>query len=451
MSKAGNPQRRTTYLISLTLVKVEALPEDVAGSQTEALPEGEGSPKKEEEEELNVAPDREEEPVCVEVVGKESTQVEEEVEQVQVKYGSPSESREKPERRDGHQRDIVSLGKNRDASFVHPPVKQMVKVYAGTSAEETVRRERPRSDALRPKTEFYREPPMLFLKGENGADLGSRSRCSLPFSISSQVSPRPDVLMRSHAGGNSVCRRELRETNTSLYHSAKTLDRRDNRFGDQSPLTAATTVGPYRASWADSDGRGTLIRPGAPISGGYSGIMARDSPQGERFKTVSVSLPGAPSTDMCRPPRKPTSRTLDNSDLHCLSEDLKKGKEGQGGTIQRPPPRDRKMLKFISGIFTKSTGVPTGVNATPPLYPPVERGSSEEEGKGHLVNLMSSHKSKCMLERVTTGLFNHTCAPYQIVSFILTLLASAFVAHGYKINETGGCESGTKSCHTCFV
>ncbi|XP_063330354.1 arf-GAP with GTPase, ANK repeat and PH domain-containing protein 1-like [Pelmatolapia mariae] len=386
MSKAANPQRRTTYLISLTLVKVEALPEDVAGSQTEALPEGEGSPKKEEEEEkeeLNIAPDREEEPVCLEVAEKENTEVKEEVEQVRVKYGSPSENRGKPERRDGHQKDTVSVGKSKDASFEHPPVKQMVKVYGGTTTEGAARREGPRSDALRPKTELYREPPMLFLKGENGADLSGRSRCSLPFSVPSQVSPRPEVLMRSHAGGNSAWR-EFRETNTTtLYHSAKTLDRRDNRFGDQSPLSAATTMGPYRASWADSDGRGALIRPGAPVSGGYSGIMTRDSPQGERFKTVSVSLPGPPATDMSRPQRKPTSRTLDNSDLHCLSEDLKKGKEGQGGTIHRapppPPPRDRKMLKFISGIFTKSAGVPAGVNTPPPLYPPVERGSSEEE------------------------------------------------------------------------
>lgn len=384
MSKAANPQRRTTYLISLTLVKVEALPEDVAGSQTEALPEGEGSPKKEEEEEkeeLNITPDREEEPVCLEVAEKENTEVKEEVEQVRVKYGSPSENRGKPERRDGHQKDTVSVGKSKDASFEHPPVKQMVKVYGGTTTEGTARREGPRSDALRPKTELYREPPMLFLKGENGADLSGRSRCSLPFSVPSQVSPRPEVLMRSHAGGNSAWR-EFRETNTTtLYHSAKTLDRRDNRFGDQSPLTAATTMGPYRASWADSDGRGALIRPGAPVSGGYSGIMTRDSPQGERFKTVSVSLS---ATDMSRAQRKPTSRTLDNSDLHCLSEDLKKGKEGQGGTLHRappPPPRDRKMLKFISGIFTKSAGVPAGVNTPPPLYPPVERGSSEEEGK----------------------------------------------------------------------
>uniref|UniRef100_UPI0037E8A319 arf-GAP with GTPase, ANK repeat and PH domain-containing protein 1-like n=1 Tax=Semicossyphus pulcher TaxID=241346 RepID=UPI0037E8A319 len=389
MSKEGNPQRRTTYLISLTLVKVEAVPEDVAENQTEALPEGEGSPKKEEEEneEENEkdAPEKEEGPVCTQVREKEPTQVEEEeVEQVPVKFGSPVESWGKPERRETHgqQKDVVSVGKSKDTFFVHPPVRQMVKVYGGTTSEGPVRREGPRSEAMRPKTELYREPPMLYLKGENGADLNSRSRCSLPFSVPPPpVSQRPEVLMRSHtgAGGNSACWRDLREANTGLYHSAKTLDRRDNRFGDQSPLMAATALGPYRASWADSDGRGTLIRPGAPMSGGFSGIMTRDSPQSERFKTVSVSFPAPPATDAPRLQKKGTSRTLDNSDLHSPSDDLRKGKDAQGGTIQRAPPRDRKMLKFISGIFTKSTAAPPSANAAPPLYPAVERGSSEEE------------------------------------------------------------------------
>ncbi|XP_053171293.1 arf-GAP with GTPase, ANK repeat and PH domain-containing protein 1-like [Scomber japonicus] len=383
MSKAGNPQKRTTYLISLTLVKVEAVPEDGAGDQVEKepLPEVEGSPMKEEEEEVGNATKREEEPVCVPVEEKACIQVEEELEQVPFKYGSPNTNWGKPERREthGHQKDFVSVGKSKDTSFVHPPMKQMVKVYGGTSYEATVRREGPRSDAMRPKTELYREPPMLFLKGENGADLNSRSRCSLPFSVPPQVSQRPEVLMRSHAGGNSASWREIREANSSLYHSAKTLDRRDNRLGDQSPLMAPTTLGPYRASWADSDGRGTLIRPGAPMSGGFTGVMTRDSPQGERYKTVSVSLPAPPSADMPRPQRKSTSRTLDNSDLHSPSEELKKGKDGQGGTIQRGPARDRKMLKFISGIFTKSTAVPPSANTAPPLYPAVERGSSEEE------------------------------------------------------------------------
>lgn len=370
MSKAGNQQRRNTYLISLTLVKVEPVSEDVTGNQKEGHPEGEGSPKKEKKEVSDV---HENEEGCEDFqeTEKRSTQAEEEeevVEKQQVKYGSPIKSWQKPERWDthGHQKDIVSVSKNKDSSALQPPVKQMVKVYGGTTTEGTFRREGPRSETLRPKTELYREPPVLFQKGENGADLNSRSRCSLPFSIPPQVTQRPEVLMRPHTGGNAACWREV-QVNTSLYHSAKTLD--------HSPLMAATTLGPYRASWADSDGRGTLIRPGPPMSGGFSGIVTRDSPQMERFKT-SVSYPAPPH-------RKGTSRTLDNSDLHFASEDPKKGKEAHDGTIQQAPPRDRKMLKFISGIFTKSTAAPPTINTAAAIYPAVERGSSEEEGKTH--------------------------------------------------------------------
>ncbi|XP_061688560.1 arf-GAP with GTPase, ANK repeat and PH domain-containing protein 1-like isoform X2 [Syngnathoides biaculeatus] len=370
MSQADNPQRRTTYLISLTLVKVEALPEDVAGIQGEQ--EGEGSPK--EREEVRHALKEGEGGVGPQVSDKANTQVEEQVEQVRVKYDSPKEKWGKAERRD--QKDLVPVTKSKDITVVHPPLRQMVKVYSGSSFETTVRREGPRNDASRPKTELYREPPRLFLKGENGAELNNRSRCSLPFSVTPQVGQRPEVLMRSHTGANSACWREAGEANTSLYHSAKTLERRENRIGEQSPLTATTTLGPYRASWADSDGRGTLIRPAAPLSGGYSGIMNRENSHEDRFK---VSL-GTPVTcDLNRPQRKATSRTLDNSDLHCLSEDSRRGKEGQGGTIQRAPARDRKMLKFISGIFSKSTAVPPNVSTASVLYPAVERGSSEEE------------------------------------------------------------------------
>uniref|UniRef100_A0A8C5HK64 Arf-GAP with GTPase, ANK repeat and PH domain-containing protein 1-like n=1 Tax=Gouania willdenowi TaxID=441366 RepID=A0A8C5HK64_GOUWI len=369
MSNAGNSQKRTTYLISLTLVKVEAVPEDVGENQTEALPEGEGSPHKEEEEkeevkeELLVTPEKKE----TLVYGEEKIQVEEKVEQVLVKYGSPSEIRGKPERRETHrhEKDSVSFGKSRDTSFVHGPVRQMVKVYGGASSEATIRREGLRSEALRPKTELYREPPMLFLKGENGADLNSRSRCSLPYSVPPQVGQHPEVQSRSHSGGNNECWRDLREASASLYQTAKTLDRRDNRFGDQSLSMAATTLGPYRASWADSDGRGMLIRPGPPMSGGFSGIMCRESPQGEKIRTVTVTLPVPPATNMSRPSRKATTRTLDDSELHFFSDDPKKEREDQGGTIQRAPPRDRKMLKFISGIFAKSTPVPPSLSSAP--------------------------------------------------------------------------------------
>nr|XP_057911500.1 arf-GAP with GTPase, ANK repeat and PH domain-containing protein 1-like isoform X2 [Doryrhamphus excisus] len=368
MSNADNPQKRTTYLISLTLVKVEALPEeDVARNQEEkdALPEGEAK----KEEEVRRGPKEVDGCVGPQVADKESTQVEEVAEQVQVKYGSPNDNWGRAERRD--QKDVVPPAKTKDPSVAPPPARQMVKVYSGSSFETTVRREGPRSDALRPKTELYREPPRLYLKGDNGAELNNRTRCSLPFSIPPQASQRPEVLLRTHAGANSACWREARDANTSLYHSAKTLERRE-----APPMVAAPTLGPYRASWADSDGRGTLIRPAAPLSGGYSGIMNKDNAHEDRFK-VSLAAPAA--SDVNRPQRKGTSRTLDNSDLHCLSEDARRGKEGQGGTIQRAPPRDRKMLKFISGIFSKSAAVPSNVSTASALYPAVERGSSEEE------------------------------------------------------------------------
>ncbi|XP_055016295.1 LOW QUALITY PROTEIN: arf-GAP with GTPase, ANK repeat and PH domain-containing protein 1-like [Boleophthalmus pectinirostris] len=380
MSSDGQPQKRTTtYLISLTLVKVEAVgDEGEEGEATELLLEQQRHEEKQRHEEVQRVPEKEEQSLSSKaLVEKPSPRTEElpqlpQVHKVQTpvqppRHGSPAElTKGRMEKRESPvpQKDLPAFPKSKDTSFVHPPVRQMVKVYGSASDALPIHREGPRSDAIRPKTELYREPPMLYLKGENGAELNSRTRSSLPFSISSQVSPRPEVLMRPQGGANSAWR-DLRDPNQ--YHTAKTLDRRENRMGDQSPLMPGTTLGPYRASWADSEGRGTLIRPGAPMSGGYSGIMARESPQGERYKAVSVVLPDTTT----RGARKGTSRTLDNSDLPMFTEDVKRGKDG---TVQRAPPRDRKMLKFISGIFTKSTP-----SAAPPLYPPVERGSSEEE------------------------------------------------------------------------
>lgn len=107
----------------------------------------------------------------------------------------------------------------------------------------------------------------------------------------------------------------------------------------------------------------------------------RDLPRKERLKTSSASLP-APSSLASKPARKGKSRTLDNSDLSSLSEDLGltrdlRDPQQQG---QRGPNKDRKMLKFISGIFTKSTSATGGSATAPPVY--IQRDSSEEEGRG---------------------------------------------------------------------
>ncbi|XP_069472094.1 arf-GAP with GTPase, ANK repeat and PH domain-containing protein 1 isoform X3 [Ambystoma mexicanum] len=54
---------------------------------------------------------------------------------------------------------------------------------------------------------------------------------------------------------------------------------------------------------------------------------------------------------------KSKNRTLDNSDLHKLSENLEKGREGffRGGTT-RPNTQEHKLLRFFSGIFTRKDG-----------------------------------------------------------------------------------------------
>ena len=102
----------------------------------------------------------------------------------------------------------------------------------------------------------------------------------------------------------------------------------------------------------------------------------RDMPRKERLKTGSASLPGPASQPP--KPRKGKSRTLDNSDLNILSEDLALTREIQQiQQSQRGSAKDRKMLKFISGIFTKSSSGPAA--SGPPVY--IQRDSSEEEGK----------------------------------------------------------------------
>lgn len=113
------------------------------------------------------------------------------------------------------------------------------------------------------------------------------------------------------------------------------------------------------------------------------GAVMRDLPRKERLKTGSASLP-EPSSLSSKPARKGKSRTLDNSDLSSLSEDLGltrdlRDPQQQGPPGQRGPNKDRKMLKFISGIFTKSTSATGASSTAPPVY--IQRDSSEEEGR----------------------------------------------------------------------
>lgn len=207
-----------------------------------------------------------------------------------------------------------------------------------------------------------------------------------------RATQRPVSLLKAHGGG-----RELKESRESIHASSKSLDRKDSRTRIQSPTSP--TPGSFRASWAvsevktcEEDLKGVGMK--RPTEGDII-AMRTQSPRAERLKAGSTSLP-TPVALMSKPQRKGKSRTLDNSDLNCLSEDLLKSKGGQmtsdfrTAQSQGASARDRKMLRFISGIFTKSTPVAASATIVTPIYSSIQRESSEEEGMRFL-------KSKLLL------------------------------------------------------
>ncbi|XP_058265079.1 arf-GAP with GTPase, ANK repeat and PH domain-containing protein 2 isoform X5 [Hemibagrus wyckioides] len=143
-----------------------------------------------------------------------------------------------------------------------------------------------------------------------------------------RVNKRPVSLLKTHSGALSS--RELREARDSVHASSKSLDRKDSRTRIQSPASPAPSS--FRASWAVCEAKpneenqkgGTRVK----MSTEAVIAMRTQSPRAERLKSGSTSLP-APVTVVSKPQRKGKSRTLDNSDLNCLSEDLLKGKGGQ--------------------------------------------------------------------------------------------------------------------------
>ncbi|XP_072222539.1 arf-GAP with GTPase, ANK repeat and PH domain-containing protein 2 isoform X3 [Leuresthes tenuis] len=210
----------------------------------------------------------------------------------------------------------------------------------------------------------------------------TQTRAYLPIRPAGQ---QPESLLKSHS--SVIIRgRDSREGKERSPTSAQSLDRKDCRVLTHSP-------GPCRASWAEAsqlkewrDAQDGALA-GMPLETGVGMVgMIRDIPRKERLKTGSTSLP-APTTQVPKPTRKDKSRTLDNSDLNSLSEDLGLAREAQQAQQgQRGTAKDRKMLKFISGIFTKSSYGAVGPSTTAPaVY--IQRDSSEEE-----VNIANSQE-----------------------------------------------------------
>lgn len=293
MSGGGALQQRTTYLISLTLVKVEA----------------------------------------VEETGGEARQVED-------RPGAEPDLR-KPQRLHDAE------GERRDPRSEMPPCN----LAAAAPAE---RLQKTKSADLTSAT-----PP---------EPSRTPTRTGLPIRPLGQ---RPASLLKSHSSVTSRGR-DSREGRDRSPTSAQSLDRKDCRVPTRSP-------GPCRASWAESSRPGGWRELQDDISSGTQqdtgGAVMRDVPRKERLKTGSASLP-APSQAVKPAARKGKSRTLDNSDLNSLSEEMGLAREAQQAQQgQRGSAKDRKMLKFISGIFTKTSAASTA----PPVH--IQRDSSEEEGR----------------------------------------------------------------------
>lgn len=300
MSGGGALQQRTTYLISLTLVKVEAVEENGGEARTEERRPGEGT---------RAEPGKDQPPAAGQAQGAAAD--------------PPPCTLNMAER--------LQKTKSADLTGCTPPP-------ASTTPPEPSRTPTRTSLAIRP------------------------------------LGQRPVSLLKSHSSVTTRGR-DSREGRDRSPTAAQSLDRKDCRVPVRSP-------GPCRASWAEASRPGgwrELQDDGPALTQQDAGGAAmRDIPRKERLKTGSASLP-APSQAAKPAARKGKSRTLDNSDLNSLSEEMGLAREAreaqQAQQAQRASAKDRKMLKFISGIFAKTPAV----SAAPPVH--IQRDSSEEEGR----------------------------------------------------------------------
>lgn len=432
MSGGGALQQRTTYLISLTLVKVEAVEENggeaknsTQGKEVEA---GQGG-RAEEVAGLRVEAEGEAPAQAENGAGVVLGQPQRADDAAIVKGGKTID-----ELKHGERKPLSPL-KDKLPSTVDIPSKESEKppcnlsiplpaergsIQKTKSAEIDVTRVE--KTLSTPEAKQCRSPSLTTTPTEVAEPSRTPTRTSLPIR---PVGQRPVSLLKSHSSV-ATRGRESRDGRERSPTSAQSLDRKDCRMPTRSP-------GPCRASWAEAsrpDGWRDEAQAGIPleIGGGMAAVM-RDIPRKERLKTGSASLP-APATQAPKPGRKGKSRTLDNSDLNSLSEDLGLAREAQHGQQgQRGSAKDRKMLKFISGIFTKSSSGAAGSSSTaPPVY--IQRDSSEEEGRRsqtHTQHHVFSSKSIIHVDYVhakkkniitDTPVFSFLPNDYQCSSFI---------------------------------
>ncbi|KAJ8369988.1 hypothetical protein SKAU_G00100160 [Synaphobranchus kaupii] len=377
MSQSGTLQRRTTYLISLTLVKVEAV--GVGGAQLGRGAAAWDAPGVAPKDKERMFTDEEE----------EETELDEEAED-EDSLSEPGRERVKPERGERpppRDRTSSKVCERTGAASERAPPPSVASKHARSSGWGVAEGE---ADKEVPGEPCKGTPKLWW-----AADVAMVDPCRTPTksSIPVRIGQRPAALMKAHS--DAVSRRELREAREGVASG------RAEPESPTSPVISCTQI-----PWKESESRPRLRHgdgakdQGGAVGGamvgevlrgevvGGGGAATRDSPRMERLKVVSTSLP-TPLTLVPKPLRKGKSRTLDNSDLHFLSEDLRRGMQGLAcpgpapatlqGQAQRASARDHKMLKFISGIFAKSTPVPTSPASAPSPCGSIQRESSEED------------------------------------------------------------------------
>ena len=380
MSGGSALQQRTTYLISLTLVKVEAVEEN--GGEARNSSQGkdmEGGQEIRRREEVSMRVETGGVLACTENRAGVVLEEPQKAHDTAIVKGSTNEFKDEERKplsplRGNILPNVDVGGKNSETqpsnlSIPFPSERVTIQKTKSTDIIENIL---PMSEAKHSTSPLLTTTPPT----EVVESSCTQTMAYLPIRPAGQ---QPESLLKSHS--SVITRgRDSREGKERSPTSAQSLDRKDCRVLTHSP-------GPCRASWAEAsqlkewrDAKDGALA-GMPVETGVGMVaLIRDIPRKERLKTGSTSLP-APTTQVPKPTRKDKSRTLDNSDLNSLSEDLglareaQQAQQGQRGTV-----KDRKMLKFISGIFTKSSYGAVGPSTTaPPVY--IQRDSSEEEGR----------------------------------------------------------------------
>ncbi|XP_074537689.1 arf-GAP with GTPase, ANK repeat and PH domain-containing protein 2 isoform X3 [Halichoeres trimaculatus] len=333
MSGGGALQQRTTYLISLTLVKVEAVEENGgearSSTQGKEVEVGQGG-RAGREEAGGYAPAQAEngagvvpgQPQRAEgaAVGKDR-KLTEELKDGERKPLSPLKDKPPSEKPTG-------------GVSTPSPVERVTKSVEIdlTRVEKT----------LIPEAKQCRSPSLTRAPQPEVVEPSrTPTRTSLPIR---PVGQRPVSLLKSHSSVTTRGR-DSREGRERSPTSAQSLDRKDCRMQTRSP-------GPCRASWAEAsrpDGWRDMrdeAQTGLPleISGSMAAVM-RDIPRKDRLKTGSASLP-APATQAAKPGRKVN---IANSQEWTLSRAIPELRLGILGSLKSG--KSALVNKYITGSY----------------------------------------------------------------------------------------------------